>query len=92
MYTSRAFPLYTAGDLRSFAYDPASAGFDLQGESAPVAVGAHNLATVIFVPTAVSASVRVTGARLRTVSRADGSRILYVWPSGGPYRVFTIGI
>jgi endoglycosylceramidase len=91
MYTSRAFPLYTAGDLRSFAYDPASASFDLHAESAPVAPGAPNLATVIFVPAAVSANVGVTGARLRAVSRADGSRILYVWPSGGPYSVFTVG-
>jgi endoglycosylceramidase len=90
-YTSRAFPLYTAGDLRSFTYDPASASFDLQAQSPPVPVGVRNLATVIFLPRAVSASVGVTGARLRTALRGDGSRIVYAWPIGGPYRVFTLG-
>jgi endoglycosylceramidase len=90
MYTSRAFPLYTAGEERSFAYDPTSASFDLQAESPPVPSGARNLATVIFVPRAVSAGVGVTGARLQTALRGDGSRILYVWPAGGSYSVFTL--
>jgi endoglycosylceramidase len=90
MYTSRAFPLYTAGNLGSFSYDPISASFDLQAESPPVPSGAHNLATVIFVPSAVSGSVAATGARLQTVSRGDGTRIVYVWPVGGPYDVFTL--
>jgi endoglycosylceramidase len=89
-YTSRAFPLYTAGVQTSFAYDPASASFDLQANSPPVPVGVRNLATVAFLPSAVSASVAATGARLRTVLRSDGSRIVYAWPLGGPYRVFTL--
>jgi hypothetical protein len=89
LYTSRAFPLYIAGQERSFAYDPSVASFALQAESPAVPVGVHSLATVIFVPSAVTAPVAVTGARLRTVLRSDGSRILYVWPLGGPYTVAT---
>jgi endoglycosylceramidase len=89
-YTSRAFPLYTAGTLKSFTYDPSAASFDLQADSPLVPSGARNLATVIFVPRAVSAGVAATGARLQTVSRGDGARIVYVWPAGGPYRVFTL--
>jgi hypothetical protein len=90
-YTSRAFPIYTAGDLRSFAYDPNSASFDLHAESPPVPPGVRTSATVIFVPSAVTATVAATGARLRTVSQNSGSRIVYAWPTGGPYRIFTIG-
>jgi endoglycosylceramidase len=89
-YTSRAFPLYTAGEERSFAYDPSSASFELQAGSPPVPSGVRNLATVIFVPSAVNAKVAATGARLQTVSRGDGTRIVYAWPVGGPYRVFTV--
>jgi endoglycosylceramidase len=91
MYTSRAFPLYTAGELRSFAYDPGAASFDLHGESPPVPAGVRSVATVIYVPSAVSAGVAATGAVLRTVSRSDGSRTIYASPVGGPYRVFTLG-
>jgi hypothetical protein len=88
-YTSRAFPLYTAGTLKSFSYDPSSASFDLQASSQPVPSTTRNLATVIFVPSAVTAKVSATGARLQTVSRGDGARIVYAWPTGGLYRVFT---
>jgi endoglycosylceramidase len=91
LYTSRAFPVYTAGDLTSFAYDPNSASLDLRAQSPPVPAGVRSQATVIFVPSAVTASVAATGARLRTVLQSNGSRIVYAWPTGGPYRVFTRG-
>lgn len=90
-YTSRAFPLYTAGDLKSFAYDPGTASFDLRAQSPPVAQGGHNRSTVVFIPRSVTAAIAATGARLRTVSRADGSRISYAWPVGGTYHLFTRG-
>jgi endoglycosylceramidase len=90
LYTSRAFPLYTAGDLRSFAYDPAARTFEMQGESAPVE-RRSSTATVVFVPSAVGSPISATGARVRTVLRSDGSRLVYAWPLGGPYRVFTAG-
>ena len=89
-YTSRAFPLYTAGNMRSFSYDPAGRNFELQGESAPVERRSSK-ATVLFVPRALGAPISATGARLRTLVRSDGSRLVYAWPLGGPYRVFTAG-
>ncbi len=89
-YTSRAFPLYTAGELKSFKYDPGATSFQLQGQSPPVPAGERTRASVIFLPSAVSAGVGATGARLRTLARSDGSRIVYAWPTGGPYSVFTL--
>jgi endoglycosylceramidase len=88
-YTSRAFPIYTAGHVLSFAYDPAGPSFDLRAESPPVPKGNRGLATVIFIPTAVTAPVGGTGARLLTVPRRAGGRLVYAWPTGGPYHVFT---
>jgi endoglycosylceramidase len=91
LYSSRAFPLNTAGELKSFAYEPGSATFQLAASSPPVPVGVVSQATTLFLPSHVSAAVGATGARLRTVTRADGSRIVYAWPTGGPYSVFTLG-
>jgi endoglycosylceramidase len=88
-YTSRAYPIYTAGHVLSFAYDPAGSRFDLHAESPAVARGNRQLATVLFMPSAVTASVTATGARVRTVARRGGGRLAYAWPTGGPYRVFT---
>ena len=90
-YTSRAFPVYTAGEPSGFTYDPDTATFDLHASSAAVPVGAKARATVIFIPKAVTAGVAVTGARLAVVRRSDGTRIAYAYPIGGPYRVFTPG-
>jgi endoglycosylceramidase len=87
-YTSRAFPLYVAGDMRSFTYDPGSATFELAAQSPPAPSGSRSTATVIFVPGAVGAAVGATGARVRTVPAAGG-RLVYAWPTGGPYSVFT---
>jgi endoglycosylceramidase len=90
-YTSRAFPVFTAGDLRSFSYDPSSATFDLRAQSAPVQPRARGRATVVFIPRAVTGAVAATGAHLRVLSRTDGSRVAYAWPDGGAYRVFVAG-
>jgi endoglycosylceramidase len=89
-YTSRAFPIFTAGDEKSFAFDPSAASFDLQAQSPPVAPGARTRATTIFLPSSVSARIAATGAKLRVRSRPDGSRIVYAWPLGGAYHVFTL--
>jgi endoglycosylceramidase len=90
LYTSRAFPLYTTGDLKGFNYDPGSASFHLEAES-PSAPASASSATVIFVPSTVHASIGATGARLHTVVRPDGARIVYASPTGGSYRIFTLG-
>ena len=57
---------------------------------AAVPRGARNLATTIFVPSSVGASVAATGAKLRVVRRPGGRRIVYAWPLGGAYHVFTL--
>jgi endoglycosylceramidase len=88
-YTSRAFPVFIAGQLQSFTYDPSAARFDLQASSAPVRRRSRISASMIFVPSAVSASIGASGARLRVVSRRAGGRLAYAWPTGGAYRVFT---
>jgi endoglycosylceramidase len=88
-YTSRAFPIFIAGQLRSFSYDPAKGRFDLQAQSPPVASRSRALASAIFIPSALGAPVSATGARLRVVARRSGGRLAYAWPTGGAYRVFT---
>jgi hypothetical protein len=88
-YTSRAYPIYTAGHVLSFGYDPAGARFELRAESSPVPNGNRQRATVIFIPSTATASVAASGARVRTVARRGGGRLAYAWPTGGPYRVFT---
>jgi hypothetical protein len=81
--------VFIAGQLQSFAYDPSAARFDLQASSAPVRSRSRVSASVIFVPSAVTASIGASGARLRVVSRRAGGRLAYAWPTGGAYRVFT---
>jgi endoglycosylceramidase len=88
-YTSRAFPLFIAGQLQSFGYDPAAASFDLHASSTPVPSRSRSAASVIFIPSAVSAPIGASGARLRVVARRAGGRLAYAWPTGGAYRVFT---
>jgi endoglycosylceramidase len=88
-YTSRAFPIFLAGALQSFAYDPAAGSFQLQATSPPVAKGDRTLASVIFLPASLTARVAATGAKLRVRPRRAGGRLVYAWPSGGAYRVFT---
>jgi endoglycosylceramidase len=89
LYTSRAYPLFTAGDLSSLSYDAEAASFELQAESTPASSSLRSAATVIFVPRAVGSPIAATGAKLRTVIHADGSRTAYAWPLGGAYRVYT---
>jgi endoglycosylceramidase len=88
-YTSRAYPVYTDGDIDSFAYDPASASFDLKAQSPPATPGVRSAATVIYVPRAVTKPITASGAVLRTMRHADGSRTAYAWPLGGAYEIRT---
>jgi hypothetical protein len=46
-------------------------------------------ATVLFLPTAVTAGLRAEHARLEVFDRGGGAREAYVYPRGGPYRVST---
>jgi endoglycosylceramidase len=88
-YTSRVYPVYTAGTLQSLSYDADDAGFDLQASSPAVSPGDAQHAMILYVPAAVTAPIQVEGASLQSYDRGDGSRQLYVYPSGGSYRLHT---
>ncbi|HZR36789.1 MAG TPA: cellulase family glycosylhydrolase [Nevskia sp.] len=88
-FTARAYPVYLAGTLLSLGYDPDAGGFDLRASSGPVGAGERSRATVLYVPAAVTAPLQVEGAVLEELPRGDGSRDVYVYPSGGTYRVHT---
>ena len=79
--TSRAFPMFTAGTLESMSYAPARGTFDIRAVSPAVRPGDRSRATVVFLPRARPA---VSGARVDVVGR-----YAYVYPDGGPYRVFS---
>ena len=86
-YTSRIYPLYTAGTLQSLNYDPDQGSFDMVASSAAVAAGDNSHATLLFVPSAFTAPLQVDGAQKQLIERSDGSRQLYVYPAGGVYRI-----
>jgi len=88
-FTSRVYPQYTAGSLQSLTYDPDSATFDLQANSPLVNPSDTNHATLLYVPAAVIAPVKAEGAQLNVIQHNDGSRSVYVYPSGGAYHVHT---
>jgi endoglycosylceramidase len=82
--TSRAYPLYTAGNLRSVSYDSATARFSLRAVARRVRFGDVSRATVVFVPALATAPVRGSGVRLLVVRR-PGGRLVYAFPTGGRY-------
>jgi len=86
-YTSRIYPVYTAGILQSLNYDPDQGTFDMVASSAAVAVGDSSHATLLFVPAAFTAPLQVDGAQTQRIERSDGSRRLYVYPAGGVYHI-----
>ncbi len=86
-FTSRVYPVYTAGTLQSLSYDPDSGAFDLQASSPAVSPGDTGHATLLYLPAAAAAVPQAEGAQLRVIERGDGSRDVYVYPSGGAYRV-----
>jgi endoglycosylceramidase len=85
-YLSRVWPRATAGTLRSYAYDPAARSFTMSAtSSAGVRPGHPGKETVVYVPASVRGAASVTGAAVldSVVANPDGSRILYVAPTGG---------
>jgi endoglycosylceramidase len=88
-FSSRAYPLFTAGTLQSMSYDPDDGSFDFQATSAAVSAGDTDHATILYVPVATTAALQVEGAVLQTVEQGDGSRMVYVYPTGGAYHVHT---
>jgi hypothetical protein len=81
----RVWPRAVAGTLLAYRYDPATRSFAMVAQSPGVEAGrAHD--TVVYVPATVSGSVAVTGAAalVADVRAPDGSRLLYVAPTGPP--------
>jgi endoglycosylceramidase len=89
-YTDRAYPLFTAGHLQTFLYNPDDASFDLHATSPAVVNDAagHQNGTLVFVPAATTCVIQAENADLEMFSRGDGSREVYAYPRGGNYRVF----
>lgn len=87
-FTDRAYPLYTAGILKSLAYDPNRATFDMRATSAAVTPGNDAHETLIYVPARSGGAVRATGAAVTVTALADGAREAHVYPHGGRYHVF----
>lgn len=85
LLTARAYPLYIAGDLRSLRYEPGRR-FAMAASARKVELGDTAHATVVFIPRNVRGAVTAGGARLLTAPRRGG-RIVYVFPTGGRYRV-----
>jgi endoglycosylceramidase len=82
--SSRPYPLYTAGNLRSLSYDPGTGRFAMTATSKAVPVGDDAHATVVSVPAAVRGAVHATRARV-VVARSAGGRVAWVFPVGGRY-------
>ena len=86
----RAWPRAVAGQLISYTYDPDTGEFAMHA-SATTAVqpGSPAAETVVYVPRTDAGVVTVGGAAVldTVVTNADGSRLAYVAPSGGAYRV-----
>jgi endoglycosylceramidase len=86
-FTDRAYPIYTAGSLRSLAYNPDTESFSMRASSPPVSQAHADKATVVYIPAAATGTVTTSGARAKIVSLHGGAREAYVFPSGGPYSV-----
>jgi endoglycosylceramidase len=87
--TSRPYPLYTAGELESLFYDPDIGVFSMRARSPAISLGSSDRATVLVLPPSFGADIGTANAGLRVRVRADGTRVAYVYPRGGNYRVFS---
>jgi hypothetical protein len=87
LLTSRATPLATAGELRDVSYSPSGRDFAVHATAGHVRCGDRAHATVVFVPANVRRTLVAEGARLQVFDRGGGSREVYAYPKGGPYRV-----
>lgn len=93
-FLSRAYPRAVAGQLKSFSYDPASRTFAMNAaDGTRVRRGDRGRETMVYVPPGVPGAVGVTGAAAldTVVSEPDGSRLLYVAPTGGGAYAVTVG-
>lgn len=85
-FTSRAYPLFTAGTLTGLVYNPDQGSFAVHATSTAVPCGARQRATVVFVPAVYHGAIVARGAALEVVA-VSGGRLALAYPSGGPYSV-----
>ena len=84
-FTSRVYPLFTAGVLDAVDYQPDTGIAQVRGTSAvATACGARALATVVFVPSTATGRVTVVNAGLEVLA-VPGGRLAFVYPAGGAY-------
>ena len=86
-FTARVYPLYTAGTIQSLTYDPDQPSFDMVATSPQVATGDTSHATILFIPASFTATPQADGAQTQVINHNDGSRELYVYPTGGTYHI-----
>ena len=86
-FSSRAYPVYTAGRLLALRYRPARS-FQMRARSPHVPVGDRARATVVFLPLTLRGCLAAMGAQVQPSARS-GPRYAYVYPRGGVYRVYT---
>ncbi|NNN22088.1 MAG: cellulase family glycosylhydrolase [Acidimicrobiales bacterium] len=92
-YLERIYPRYIDGTLSAYGYDPTTKSFALVvTASKKITPGNYGDDTEIYIPSTVGASASVSGsAKLDgSVSEPDGSRLIYVVPTGGSY-IVTVG-
>jgi endoglycosylceramidase len=85
-FSSRTYPLVTAGTLQALGYDPDGHGFEMRGDSGRVALGDRGKATVVFIPSAATGDFTAQNARLELVDAGGNTEVL-AYPLGGPYRL-----
>ncbi len=84
--TSRPYPMYTAGDLRTLNYDAATGRFSMRATSRRIPVSESSRATVLVIPGSIRSPITTSGARTLIVRRGN-VREAWVFPSGGSYSV-----
>ncbi len=92
-YLERIYPRYIDGTLGAYGYDPATKSFALVVTSSQkITPGNHDEDAEIYIPATVGANALVSGsAKLDgSVSEPDGSRLIYIVPTGGSY-IVTVG-
>ncbi|GAC1329471.1 MAG: hypothetical protein NVSMB17_05900 [Candidatus Dormibacteria bacterium] len=86
-FSSRAYPLFTAGTLEGVDFNPDTGAFKVRATAPPGAgCGDRATATVVFVPAAATGAVVATNAALEVLA-VPGGRLAFVYPAGGAYTV-----
>ena len=86
-FSSRAYPLFTAGALQGVEYNPDSGAFQVRATlGSSVSCGARSSATIVFVPASATGVITASNAALEVVA-VPGGRVAFAYPAGGPYSV-----